>query len=224
MEVIKERGLPVGLRYRFATPPVSLAYGTTGISNLSFANDFRVLAYPDFVLTNRFAISSPDRPFIFSVWILGGAGWINIDSSYRPLENQLHVSVSVSVGASAFVGFGFAGVSGSVYFVYAATIKYQKLLGQRGGGLSIGLVVVVAGNVDVLGIAHAYIGIVLRLTYHENGDIDAKGRMSIKIRITRWFKIKVRTSVTYKMRGGKSRTSSRTDVETQRLLRSRRAA
>jgi hypothetical protein len=67
--------------------------------------------------------------------------------------------------------------------------------------LTISLVVLVAGNVDVLGIVHVYIGVLLRLSYLQSGDINADGTLNLKIRITRFFKLKVRRNVRYKLKG-----------------------
>ena len=214
LNIIKDRGIPIGFENEFSMPAISLNYATSGISNIQISNRFRLVAYPDFLIANRFNLSRQELPFIFSFFILGGTGYVQVDTEYRPFDEQLMVLVSAGAGASAAIGFAFGPVSGSVFITLSVVLSYRKLIGNdSSSSLSVGLSLVVAGNVDVCGIVSVYIGLMLDLTYRDNGQIDARGRLVLTIRISRFFKIRVRTEVQYKLRGGRSETVTRTETD-----------
>ncbi len=204
MRVLKRDGIPVGLEHEFAMPPMSLNVGTSGISNISISNRFQLTAYPEFVLADRFGLSKPEQPFIFSIFIIGGTGYVQVDAEYRPFQSELSVAVEAAAGGSAALAFAFGPFSGQVFIALSVSLRYRKLLGKSGGGLSIGAVLVVAGYVNVAGIATVGIYVMLRMTYRDNGQIDADGTLSVTIRISRFFKITARANVKYKIRGGRS--------------------
>jgi hypothetical protein len=210
MEVVKSDGIPVGLRHVFQLPPLSLMAGTSGVQNIQISNRFELLAFPDFVIANRFALARPELPFIFSMFIIGGTGWLTVDVEYRPFDKSsgLLVIVEAGAGGSASLGFAFAGCMGSVFITLSLAITYRKLIGQSGGGLTVSLVVMICGVVDVLRIVSAQITVMLRLSYKENGDIDASGSFRITIRISRFFKISAGGQARYTMSGGKTERSS----------------
>lgn len=214
LSIVKRDGIPVGVEHLFAMPPLSLMGGTSGVQNIQIANRFQLLAYPDFVIADSFSLARPERPFIFSIFILGGTGWLTIDVEYRPFEDSLLVVVDAGAGGSASLGFAFAGVTGSVYITLSVALTYRKLIGQPGGGLTFSFVLVVAGVVDVLGIVSAFLSVVLRLSYSENGDMEARGSFSLSIRISRFFKISVSGDASYRVSAGRtqSSSSSQTDV------------
>ncbi|WP_417435908.1 hypothetical protein [Hoeflea sp.] len=214
LNIIKDRGIPIGFENEFSMPTISLNYATSGISNIQISNRFRLIAYPDFLIANRFNLSKQELPFIFSFFILGGTGYVQVDTEYRPFDAQLMVLVSAGAGASAAIGFAFGPVSGSVFIALSVVLSYRKLIGNdNSSSLSVGLSLVVAGNVDVCGIVSVYIGLMLDLTYRDSGQIDASGRLVLTIRISRFFKINVRTEVQYKLRGGRSETVTRTRTD-----------
>ena len=123
--------------------------------------------------------------------------------------------VEAAAGGSAEIGFAFGPVSGSVFITLSIALMYRKVIGKPGGGLTVSLVLVIAGNVNVANLVTVYIGLLLRMSYRDNGQIDATGTLTLTIKISRFFKIKVRANVQYKLRGGRSQTTSSigTDVE-----------
>ena len=137
LQIIKEKGIPVGVQHVFTLPTISIMAGTSGVSNIQLSNVFRLLAYPDFVLTNRFNLSRPELPFIFSFFIVGGTGYIVIDATYRPLDGALTVGVECAAGGSASFGFSLGPVSGSVFVAFDLVITYTKTISRsvrRGAG------------------------------------------------------------------------------------------
>lgn len=208
MKVLKDtRGLPIGVEHEFSMPPISLMYGTSGVSNLQIANRFALVAFPDFVISDRFNLSRPELPFIFSLFIIGGTGYVTVDAEYRPFKSELMVNVEAAAGGSASIGFAFGPVSGAVVISLSLAIAYRKLIGKSGGGLTVSLVLLVAGTVNVAGIIDVYIGLLLRMAYQDSGRIDGTGTLTVSIRITCFFKLTVRANATYRLRDGKSTTT-----------------
>ncbi len=217
LQFIKEGGVPVGVEHKFTMPPLSLMYGTSGVTNLQIANRFSLRAYPDFIIANRFNLSRRELPFVFSVFIIGGTGYIQVDTEYRPFDNRLMVAVEAGVGGSAALGFAFGPVSGSVFITISVVLRYQKQIGDgpRGEeGLSVSLVLVIAGTVSLWGIVSIYLGLMLSIRYHESGQMDGLGQLSVEVRISRWFKLRYSTQVTYKLRDGRSSTQVTSQTST----------
>lgn len=205
---IRENGIPVGVQHDFVLPSMSLTFGSSGVSNISLENHFKLVAFPDFIIADRFNLSSVERPFIFSVFIIGGTGYLQIEAEYNPVRDQLMVLVEAGAGGSAQLAFAFGPFIGQVFITISGVLSYRKLLGKSGGGLSISMVLVIAGQVDVCGIVTVGITLMLRMSYRDSGQVDADGTLTVTIRISRFFKLTARAQVKYKLRGGKSETSS----------------
>ncbi|MBP0496004.1 apolipoprotein A1/A4/E family protein [Roseomonas indoligenes] len=208
LEWIKENGIPVGVQHAIELPPFALTFGTSGVSNISLGNHFKLVAFPNFVLANRFNLSSIERPFIFSVFILGGTGFIQIESEYNPIRDELSVLVEAGAGASAQLAFAAGPFVGQVFITLSGTLSYRKLISGSGGSLAIAMVLVIAGHVVVCGIATIGITLNLRLSYRDNGQIDADGSLTATIRISRVFELKARGQANYMMRGGESKLTT----------------
>ncbi|MEP9387733.1 hypothetical protein [Mesorhizobium sp. KR9-304] len=217
LNTITENGMPVGVEHQFAIPPISLNFGTSGVQNVSIENRFKLVAYPDFMLADRFNLSTIDRPFIFAIFIIGGTGYIQLEAQYRPFDNELMVLVEAGAGGSASLAFAFGPFSGQVFITLSGTLSYRKLIGKPGGGLAISVVLVIAGHVNVAGIVTVGITLMLRMTYRDSGQIDGDGTLTVTIRISRFFKITARANVKYKLRGGKSETQISTSVKPEKL-------
>ncbi|MBR0860663.1 hypothetical protein JQ614_02480 [Bradyrhizobium diazoefficiens] len=217
LTIIKLSGIPVGIEHQFALPPMALNIGTSGVSNISIGNRFRLVAYPDFMLADRFNLSTVERPFIFSIFIIGGTGFIQVEAEYRPFDSELSVAVDAGAGGSASLAFAFGPFSGQVFITLSGVLTYRKVIGRPGGGLSIAAVLVIAGHVDVAGIVTIGITLMLRMTYRDTGQIDAYGTLEVEIRISRFFKITARADVQYKLRGGRSETSTSVSGGVSRL-------
>ncbi|MBV7460526.1 MULTISPECIES: hypothetical protein [unclassified Acidovorax] len=215
LRIVKENGLPVGLEHLFTMPPMSLMFGTSGVQNIQINNQFQLVAYPDFLLSNRFSLAKPELPFLFTVFIIGGTGWLTVDVEYRPFNDDLMVVVDAGAGGSASLAFAFAGCTGSVAITFSIALTYRKLMRRSGGGVTISVIVLIVGVVDVLRIASACLTVMLRLAYRENGDIDATGSFSISIRISRFFKISASGQAQYRMTGGKSETTSSSSISSE---------
>ncbi len=203
LAILKQDGIPVGLMHEFALPPVTVNFGTSGVSNISIGNRFSLIAFPNFVLRNTFNLSRKERPFIFSIFILGGSGYIELDVEYQPIKGELAVSAEFAAGASAALAFAAGPFSGQVFIAFSAGVAYRKAIGGE-SELLVSVSLVVAGYVDVAGIVSCHINLVLQMTYRDNGQIDAEGRVSVSIRISRFFRLKASANARYKLRGGRT--------------------
>ncbi|MEP1573578.1 hypothetical protein [Roseibium album] len=214
---LRDGATVVGVQHTFSLPPMSLNYATSGISNIAISNRFALRAFPDFKISNQFNLSRRELPFIFSIFIIGGTGYVQVDTDYLPVDRSLVVAVEAGLGGSAALAFSFGPVSGGVYITLSIVLRYVKRIGspeQSDDGLSVSLVLVIAGNVSLWGIVTIYLGLMLSMTYHESGRIDAKGSLSVEVRISRWFKLKYSTQVTYKLRDGRSTTTRTEELST----------
>lgn len=205
----------LGVEHKFGLPPMSLNFGTSGVTNIQIANRFALQAYPDFVISNRFNLSRRELPFIFSIFIIGGAGYLQLDCDYHPSgpERGLSVALEAGLGGSAALAFSLGPVSGAVYITLSIVLRFVKRIGgpaRPEDGLSVSVLLVIAGNVSLWGLVTIYLGLMLAISYRESGQIDATGNLSVQVRISRWFKLKYSTSVTYKLRDGHA-TTTRTD-------------
>lgn len=214
MKLIKQNGIPVGVSHEYSIPNISFMAGTSGVSNIQISNSFKLLAYPDFVISNRFNLSKAELPFLFSFFIVGGSGYVYIDASYRPFDQTLIVEVEASAGGSASLGFSVGPVKGSVFISFSLVITYRKTLSggsATGDGLAVSTQLVIAGNVSLYGMVDVYLGILLRMQYGEGGKIDGKGRIDLKVKISRFITLKYSSEVTLKLRNGRAETTRVTD-------------
>lgn len=208
LKLIKHNGVPIGVEHEFSMPPISLMAGTSGVSNIAISNRFALVAFPDFMITNRFALSRPELPFLFTIFVIGGSGHISVDCDYRPFTNELTVTVEAAAGGSAALGFALGPISGSVFVSLGVALAYRKQLGRPGGGLRVSIELLIAGRVDVAGLATVDLALLLRMQYHESGRIDGIGTVSVSIRISRFYTYKYRTNANYTLRNGGGGSSS----------------
>jgi hypothetical protein len=218
MKLIKQNGIPIGVSHDYCLPNISFMGGTSGISNIQIANSFKLLAYPDFVISNRFNLSKAELPFLFSFFIVGGSGYVYVDASYRPFDQTLIVEVEASAGGSAALGFSFGPVQGSVFVSFSLVITYRKTLSggtATGDGLAVSTQLVIAGNVSLYGMVDVYMGILLRMQYGEGGKIDGKGRIDLKVKISRFITLKYSSEMTMKIRNGRTETTRVTSTSAE---------
>lgn len=205
LRLLERNGIPYGAEATFAVTLPPLQYGSTGVIGAAFGAGLRLEAYPDFALTLQANVSRSHSPFIFSVFILGGAGHVEIGASYLPFRNALSADVSINVAASASLAFAFGPICGQVAVLLGVSVEYHRRPGQTGGGLDMGLFLQITGRVDVKFLVS--VNLSLRLTAHyTEGRIRASGSLTIRVRISRFFKFTVSTTVEYDFRSGRTQT------------------
>jgi hypothetical protein len=96
-------------------------------------------------------------------------------------------------------------IKGGVY-VYLGITADLDLQSKGGGkGLTMGVMLLIRGVVDILGIVSAEVALLLEVNYN-NGLLIGRGTISIKIKICWCFTLKIRRSVEYKI-GSNGRSS-----------------
>lgn len=220
-KLIKDGNIPVGIQHKISFPVPPINAGTSGLVGLTIANAFKLKAYPDFLISNQFNLSSQEKPFIFSIFIIGGTGFIQLDVDHLPADKRTTIVVTAGVGGSASLAFAFGPISGGVFITLSVILTYRKYIGYdpadkpADAGLSVALELAILGQVSLWGLATIFLRLSLSMTYHDSGRIDATGRLKVQLRISRFFKLKYSTTVTYKMRDGKSVTTREEDLKVE---------
>lgn len=221
--ILERNGLPYGAEALFSIALPPLQYGTSGLIGATIEAGMRLEAYPDFAIALHLNVSRRDSPFIFSVFILGGAGFVECSARYLPFRNSLTADVSIGLSASASLAFAFGPVSGQVAVMLGVSVEFHRQPGQRGGGLNMALTLLILGRVDVAGIITVHLSLLLEARYHDTGRITATGTLRISVRISRFFKLTVSTRVTYDFKSGKTKSKSDRQIESHPALQGAKA-
>ena len=204
--ILQEGLLPVGVECLLDLPIPPMIYGTTGVTGMRLIAGMQLRVVPDFAMVVHAAIGSIEAPFTITIFILGGTGWIQTWGQYTPRTGELRASVSVAVGASAMLGFSFGPISGSVLVVVA--IKGQLITSNQASDvLSVSLLIICTGQVDVAGLISASLLLVMELRFEDEGrQIYGTGTVSFRIRISRFFTYRISQSCTYRFKGSGGQT------------------
>ncbi len=213
--VLQEGLIPVGVECLLDLPIPPMIYGTTGVSGLRLICGMQLRVVPEFSITVHAAIGSIETPFTITIFILGGTGWIQTWGQYIPRTGELRSSVSVAIGVSAMLGLSFGPISGSVQIVIA--IKGQLITSNQARDiLSVSLLIICSGQVDVAGLISASLLLIMELKFEDQGrTIYGTGTVSFRIRISRFFTYRISQSVTYRFKGsgGQSNQQSSKHVD-----------
>jgi len=185
-----------GIETRLALPIPDTSLGTTGITNLTFNFLFGLSWSPEFELYTGFGLASPDAPFNVSVYILGGGGHLLAKANYLP-GKSLTCSLDMAIDASAALSIALGPISGNVHINLG--MRFQFNTGR--GDLSLGIFLLIGGEVSVLGIISASILLRLDATY-DNGVFTCRGLFSISIKICWCFTLNVSQQVSCRLGSG----------------------
>lgn len=185
-----------GIETRLALPIPDTSMGTTGITNLTFNFLFGLKWVPDFLIYAGFGLASPNAPFNLSVFILGGGGYLNATADYTP-GKSLTCVVDMALDASAALSIALGPISGSVH----VNLGMRFAFNSGKGDLSLGIFLLIGGEVNILGIVSANILLRLDATY-ENGSFTCRGLFSIQIKICWCFTLSVSEEVSCHLGSG----------------------
>jgi hypothetical protein len=196
----KSDGLSVGpiengYQCVLSLPIPDIQGATTGISNLTLGARL-ALTYAPFQFLLGFFLARKDAPFSLTVFILGGGGYLECDATYTPDNGKLTCTVNLAVTASASLAIALGPIKGGVYIYFGITASFVS--GGGGGGLTLGALLLIRGNVDILGIVTATISLMLELTYGQN-VFTARGTLSISIKICWCFTLSISQSIEYSL-------------------------
>lgn len=214
IELLKNGGVPAGVRalLKLALPP--LQSGAFSISNLAIASEFRLELAGGFKIATGFALASRDRPFNLSVLCLGGGGWFEVSSTYAPFDKSLVASLSIGISAGASLPFDIGVASGGVSLLASLGVEWTS---GAGGGLDIFIRVVLRGEVSILGIVSVELMLGMEARYTDNAEgrgLVCRGMLHLSIKIGWFFEIGIDTEVSFKLLKGSQKRFNALDAGT----------
>jgi hypothetical protein len=199
LSTLTEGGLPVGVEALLDLVFPPMTYGTFGISGLRLTTGLQLRAYPDFELRTVFRLGSPVEPFTLTVFILGGAGWVDAAARYVPRRRELGVDVSVAIGASAALAFNFGPVRGGVQLFFGLNAELHT--GRAGGGgLDLAIVLMASGCVRVAGLISVGLHLMLAVRIEQGKRVIGQGTVTFRIKLG-FIKKSFSAGVTYRLVG-----------------------
>jgi hypothetical protein len=209
--------LPDGFQSVLKLPIPNTQAGTSGISNLTIGALFsvRFVKGQGFQLSVGFSLARPDAPFSLTVFILGGGGYLEALATYSPNTGQIGCEVSLSVTASASLAISLGPISGGVYVYLGMTGHFAT----GGPGLTLGMIVLIRGEVNILGIVSAAVSLLLEATYNsQSGELAGHGQLSISIKICWCFTLDINEEVHYTLGSNSGQNSGVLDRPSANLV------
>ena len=187
-------------------PLPDMGGGTFAIMNLSLGALFEIgLNGGDFYATVGANLGRQVAPFDLTIFILGGAGWFETNVTYT--KGAITGSVSVGMAASAALEITLGPISGSVAIYFGIFANLQI---GGGGGFQLGIMILVTGQVSLLGIIDVSISLLLEAEYTSGGGLTGTGTVSISIKICWCFTLSVNEGVQYTFGAAASTNKSAT--------------
>lgn len=178
-----------GIETRLSLPIPNTSVGTTGITNLTFNFLFGLSWANDFNLYAGFGLASPNAPFNLSIFILGGGGHLVATALYHP-GGSLTCQVDMALDASAALAISLGPISGSVHI----NLGMRFIFNSGQGDLSLGIFLLIGGEVSILSVVSAQVMLKLEATY-SGGVFTCRGIFSISIKICWCFTLEVHEEV-----------------------------
>jgi hypothetical protein len=185
-----------GIETRLSLPIPDTSMGTTGITNLTFNFLFGLNWAGDFALYAGFGLASPNAPFNLAIYILGGGGHLVATARYTP-GKSLSCQVDMALDASAALAISLGPIEGSVH----VNLGMRFVFNSGKGDLSLGIFLLIGGEVSILSIVSANILLRLDATY-QNGAFTCRGLFSISIKICWCFTLSVSEEVSCQLGSG----------------------
>ena len=184
---------PEAFRCLLSIPVPDVQAGAFGMSNIRLTATLSLFFTPKFAIGLDFGIARKDAPFSLTIFILGGGGFLRVGSRYTPEDRRFEGEVEVAITVSASLAIALGPIKGGVYVYLGITALYRS-----GTGLAFGVLFVIRGEVNVLGIISACIVLMLQATYNPSTkELVGIGRLSIRLKICWCFTLEVEEEVTY---------------------------
>lgn len=205
--------IPAGVRAQLELPAISIGATPVAVTGLQLGGFLELRALQkkgalvefDFTVSLGLHVSRKDKPFNIAIFCLGGGGWLDAGLVYRPLKSDLTASITVGIVASASLSFDIGWLSGGVAIYFGLFIEFEHS-STSGSTFSIGIMILLRGWVDLLGIVSAQITVLLEAVYRmQDGGgktLDCTGTVDVSIKICWCFTLSVHRSFTYSMGGG----------------------
>lgn len=208
-------GIPAGIRAVLDLPLPDVNAGAFSMSNLQLGGLLELRALNDrnkleFSLALGVNLGRKLSPFSLNILFLGGGGWLDARFRYVPSRGGIEAKVSIGIQVSASVGLQFGPIGGFVAIYFGIFVEFESNRAS-GSSMAIGAMVLVTGQVTLLGFVQVGLNLLLQARYVQGGagnKIDALGMVSLKVKIGWCFSIEVRQEVRYQFEGGKSQKTS----------------
>ncbi|HEY6187461.1 MAG TPA: hypothetical protein VIW80_07275 [Pyrinomonadaceae bacterium] len=210
-----------GIQCVLSLPLPDVQFGAFGISHLNLGA-LLALRLNDplmegFSIELGFNLGRKLAPFALTVFLLGGGGYLEVSTRYAPGNGRLRCFVSLGITVSASLAISLGPISGGVYIYFGITAEFQAGGGAR---FAIGVMLLMRGEVSLLGIVSASISLLLEAQYDTtSGQIIGRGRLTISIEICWCFTLEINEEVTYTVGEG-SQSSSRLGLQGSAMLAS----
>jgi hypothetical protein len=197
IELVKnESGLPIGATSSFGVALNPVTTGAFTFSNISFGAQFGLMAAPEFNIFASAHLARSTSPMTMLVSFLGGAAWLETEVRYFPGTSDLQTRLDLSLAASAGIALNVGIIRGSIMFYIGLRILYTSSRLSR-DRLEVALYFLMVGSASLGGFAS--VGVRLRISaVYSNNKMSGRGTMSYSVKISRFFKLKVRQRVEYK--------------------------
>jgi hypothetical protein len=205
--------LPDGFQSVLKLPLPDVNFGAFGISNLSLGSTFAIRYAGDFQLSLAANLARRDAPFSLTIFVMGGGGFFETEAVYLPSTGKLTCSAEIGITVSASLAIALGPIKGGVYAYLGIAAKFVS--GQ--GGLTLGVMFLLRGEVSILSIVSANIALLLEATYG-NGELIGHGRLTISIKICWCFTLDVNEEVHWHLAGGGSTSAQLSQPRPQVLL------
>ena len=183
---------PIAVQCILDLPLPDMSAGAFGIQNLRLGATFELGYDESFYLSIAANLARETAPFILTVFILGGAGWI--EAAVRYQNGKITGLITIGLAASASLALALGPISGSVSIDFGI---FARLAIGSGGGFQLGIMLLIDGRVSILGFIEANISLLLEAEYSSGGGLTGRGVVSVSIKICWCFTLEVHTGVQY---------------------------
>ena len=184
---------PLSVQCILDLPLPDMAAGAFGIMNLDFGAMFEIgVDNNGFYLGVGANLGRKTAPFVLTIFVLGGAGWMEADLRYQ--NGRATGQITIGMAASAAIEIALGPISGSVWIQFGIFVEFS--IGD-GGGLQLGIMILVVGRVSLCGIIDANITLLLEAQYSSGGGLIGRGYVSVTIKICWCFTFSVHAGVQY---------------------------
>jgi hypothetical protein len=191
---------PSGVRSTLDLPLPDIQAGSFGLANLHLGCIFELAVLPDFVIRTNFFLGHRDAPFTITVFILGGAGWVDVGLQYTPASGDFTTRVSIGITASASLAIALGPIKGGIYAYFGIEVEYEGGAGHP-NNLTAGLLLLFRGEVSLLGFLSVGLCLSLEALYTSGGGLIGRGHVSYSIKICWCVTINVSADVSYTFGG-----------------------
>jgi hypothetical protein len=209
----QEGSVPIGTEAVLNLPLPDLQFGAFGVSNLRLSAGFEMVAAPNFAIGVRFAIGRKIAPFTITIFILGGAGSIEIAAYYIVPTRQIQAKLSAAIAVSAMLAIAFGPLKGSVAIYAGLGVEFERNFGDDAppAEFTIIIFILLRGEVS-LWFASVSLAVMLEAAYNgATGSLIGRGHVEFTIKVG-FFKKSFSRDIEVTLAG------------TSRALRARRAA